>query len=338
MDSSVPHPGFVRASEAVVVGHSILQAASLGTVVAEYWSLGAPQQVELLQHGQNDWYRFRAANKLHAIRVLKCGLRTPAQLREEIDWSAALAAAGIATPAAMRTPRGAIGLEIAAPEGTRMICVYPWIEGRTLGRNLTIEDARAAGQLLAAIHGCGAGLPVNARRHSLGEKLARAAPTLDAALGDAQERDTVAAVRAGIASVLQQEPGLPAGSLHGDLHFGNLRRAADGTLYALDFDDCGLGALCVDLTPFIWRSRSENLDPSLDQAFLDGYQRLRPLSAPERQALPALLAARALYLASVLARDRNILGKVPGFDRPWPHYLQLAVGLLRAGTTPGARG
>jgi hypothetical protein len=45
MDSSVPHPGFIRASEAVVVAHSILQAASLGAVVADYWSLGPPQQV-----------------------------------------------------------------------------------------------------------------------------------------------------------------------------------------------------------------------------------------------------------------------------------------------------
>ena len=96
--------------------------------------------------------------------------------------------------------------------------------------------------------------------------------------------------------------------------------------------------MCVDLTPFIWRSRSEGLDPSLDRAFLDSYQALRPLSAPEQQALPALLAARALYLAGVLARDRNILGKVPGFDRPWQHYLQLAAGFLSPGIAPGVRG
>ncbi len=338
MESSAPHPDFICASEIVAVGHSILQAASLGALVARNWALEPPQQVELLQHGQNDWYRLRTANKLHAIRALKSGLRTPAQLREEIDWSAALAAAGLATPAAMRTRHGAIGLEISAPEGPRMICVYPWIEGRTLGPNLEVEDARAAGQLLAAIHSSSAGLPATARRHSLGEKLARTATALDAALGDAQERSMVAAVRCGIAAVLQQEPGLPAGSLHGDLHFGNLRRGVNGMLYALDFDDCGRGALCVDLTPFIWRSRSEDLDRSLDHAFLDGYQSLRPLSAREQQALPALLAARALYLASVLARDRNILGKVPGFDHPWQHYLQLAAGFLRPDTTPGARG
>ena len=338
MESSAPHPGFIRASEVVAVGHSILKAESLGALVAEYWSLARPQQVELLQHGQNDWYRLRAANKLYAIRALKSGLRTPVQLHEEIDWSAALARVGIATPVALRTAAGATGLTISAPEGARMICVYPWIEGRTLGPDLQVEDARAAGQLLAAIHCCGAGLPANARRHSLGAKLAQTAPALDAALADAQERSTVAAVRAGIAGVLQQEPGLPVGSLHGDLHFGNLRRGADGTLYALDFDDCGLGALCVDLTPFIWRSRSEHLDPSLDHAFLAGYQALRPLSAPEQQALPKLLAARALYLAGVFARDRNILGKVPGFDRPWLHYLQLAADFLRPGTAPGARG
>jgi Ser/Thr protein kinase RdoA (MazF antagonist) len=116
---------------------------------------------------------------------------------------------------------------------------------------------------------------------------------------------------------------LPQGSLHGDLHFGNLRRDPLGRLWLLDFDDCGHGALCVDLTPFRWRNRCESLPAALDDAFEAGYASRRALGAAERAALPGLHVARSLYLAGVFARDRDILGRVPGFDRPFGHYLGL---------------
>ena len=337
MDLSVLSGGFARASQPVAVGHSILDAASLGAAIAAHWPVEPLRRIELLQHGQNDWYRLVTANRCYAVRVLKSGVRTPDQLRAELTWTRSLASAGIPTPAALSTTAGGSGIEIAAPEGDRLVCVYPWVEGWTLGRDLSLDDARAAGRLLASIHLSEPGLPAASRRHSLRDKLAQTTVALDTALVDDHERDLIVQLRAAIAAALSAEASLPAGSLHGDLHFGNLRRDSGGALQILDFDDCGLGALSVDLTPFLWRNRSEGLDPALDLAFLASYEQFRVLTAAERELLPPLLAARALYLAGVLARDRNKLGSVPGFDQPWPHYLQLAEDFLSFDIAPDVR-
>lgn len=312
-----------RIDSSIAVAHSILDADSLAAIVPQYWDSGAPLSAQLVQHGQNDWYRCQTAENQYAIRVLKNGSRSAMQLRDELQWVSSLAAQGLPVCPALRTRDGAAGLELAAPEGPRLVCLYPWLDGATLDRRITAAQAHAAGLLLAQIHGCATPVPLT-RRHSLADKLSATAPALESALGSQDERQRVTVARRVAAPALKAESRLPQGSLHGDLHFGNLRQLVDGRLIAMDFDDCGFGALSTDLTAFIWRRRCESLDAELDTAFLRGYETLRPLSAPERQALPGLLAARALYLAGVLARDRNLLGSVPGFDKPWLHYLQLA--------------
>ncbi len=329
---------FPTVSQRIVIGHSILDGASLGELAARHWRIDAPRCTELLQHGQNDWYRLETTNRCYAIRVLKSGLRTPQQLLEEILWTQALHQDGIACACALSTNDGLAGVTLDAPEGPRMVCLHAWIEGRTLNSSLSSADAREAGQLLARIHLSSAQLPLDARRHRLAEKLNRTAPALDRALIDDRQKQMVAATRLAIATALAEEQQLPQGSLHGDMHFGNLRRAVSGQLYPMDFDDCGRGALCVDLTPFLWRNRSENIDPTVAASFLEGYAALRRITAAEREALPALLAARALYLAGVLARDRNVLGSVPGFDKPWQHYLDLAEACLRTERPAETRG
>lgn len=327
MSSRSPTPP-APAARAVRVAHSILDAAELAALCAADYGLASPLHARLIAHGQNDWYalestRAGAAGSVQrwALRVLKHGSRSLEQLRCELDWQRRLATQ--LPVAAVPERRGGGALRLLAPEGERFACLYGWIEGATLDAGLSERDAFEGGELLARLHGLTTQLAPGSRRHDLGEKLARTAASLDAALEDEDERLLVAAARRAAEPAVRAATSLSQGSLHGDLHFGNLRRDPLGRLWLLDFDDCGLGALCVDLTPFKWRNRCESLPTALDEAFEAGYSSRRTLSAAERAALPGLHVARALYLAGVFARDRDILGRVPGFDRPFGHYLGL---------------
>ncbi|MCS6947549.1 MAG: phosphotransferase, partial [Steroidobacteraceae bacterium] len=245
------------------------------------------------------------------------------ELLDELQWVAALHAEDLPVSEWLPTRSGACGCIVQAPEGDRFACLYRWIPGRTLAAPLTPLDAHAAGELAARLHLAVAQLPPHARQHSLAAKLERTAAALDAALESAAERALLAAARAQLRELPALERSLPQGSLHGDLHFGNLRRGDDARLYLLDFDDCGRGALAIELVAFDWRCDCEGLPPELKRRFRGGYESLRPLSAAEQSALPVLALARAVYLAGVLARDRDILGRVPGFERPWAHYVGL---------------
>lgn len=329
---------FASVAVRVPPAHSILAADALAAIASSHWSIEPIQRASLIQHGQNDWYCLEGSHSRYALRVLKTGARDATSLAQELAWTRALAAAGLRCVGALPTRTGAEGIELAAPEGERLSCLYPWLAGRTLDTDLTAAQSRAAGELLAQIHRATPQLTTSARRHSLTEKLAGTAARLDEHLTDNAERAIVAAARDYIAPVLARESSLPQGSLHGDLHFGNLRVDDDQRLHALDFDDCGRGALCADLTPFLWRNRNEGLPIDLDLEFVNGYAAIRSLTADEVAALPALLAARALYIASVFIRDRNKLGRVPGFDKPWPHYLALIDQILRSDRAQYVRG
>lgn len=88
---------------------------------------------------------------------------------------------------------------------------------------------------------------------------------------------------------------LPAGFVHGDFHGRNLIFSQDDVAAVLDFDVVHRTARAVDvarsLLAFARPQRgSLHARPGFAAAFLAEYQRHRPLTEPERAALPTLLA------------------------------------------------
>jgi Ser/Thr protein kinase RdoA (MazF antagonist) len=83
--------------------------------------------------------------------------------------------------------------------------------------------------------------------------------------------------------------GLSWGVCHGDYHGGNLFIADDQTVTAFDFDVCGAGWLAFDLAR--WRRDSEGKESSWE-AFLQGYQERRRLSAADVEAVPLFILLR----------------------------------------------
>jgi hypothetical protein len=62
MEANTSTAAFARSAQPVTIAHSILDAPSLSAAISAHWPIEPPQQVELLQHGQNDWYLLQTAN------------------------------------------------------------------------------------------------------------------------------------------------------------------------------------------------------------------------------------------------------------------------------------
>ncbi len=104
-----------------------------------------------------------------------------------------------------------------------------------------------------------------------------------------------------VAALVEQVPtSSPCfGPIHGDIHQGNCHFTESGDLTLIDFSLCGTGYRAYDLTGFLWPMRDQTIeDPKMAdccQAFLIGYESVRPLAESERLAIPAFVQVRTLW-------------------------------------------
>jgi Ser/Thr protein kinase RdoA (MazF antagonist) len=100
------------------------------------------------------------------------------------------------------------------------------------------------------------------------------------------------------------------GFCHGDVNSANVHVSADGALTLFDFDFCGPGWRIYDVATFLINTPAELAD-----AFLEGYQELRPLDPQEVAAIPAFQIAQHVWLLGIRASYLNEWGMVHFTDR-----------------------
>jgi len=88
------------------------------------------------------------------------------------------------------------------------------------------------------------------------------------------------------------------GPIHGDLHQGNCHFDVH-KLTIFDFSNAAVGWRVYDLSGFLWPFRDDTiLDPAIRaacDAFLEGYNNVRPLQQAERMAIAASVKARDFW-------------------------------------------
>ena len=220
----------------------------------------------------------------------------------DVAWEArlvsALATAGVPTPA----PLVAAGGRPYAPLGDKWVSAFPWRDGRHLApADVTPSHAEALGAALAQIHHAGLALPAAWRRTSIYDhahlvaryrsfagardpELARAIAVLGEELAAAEHARAV-------------REAATHGLIHGDLFRDNVLWR-DGKITAiLDFEQASGGSLAYDLAVALndwsWDPAARAPRPAIAAALVAGYQRVRPLPATDRAALPVELRASA---------------------------------------------
>jgi homoserine kinase type II len=217
----------------------------------------------------------------------------------DVAWEAALvtalAAGGVVTPPPIVARDG----RPYAPLGDKWVSVFPWRAGRHLEPDeITLEVADAFGAALARLHLAGLALDARWRRRSRYDHdqlvarhagfAASADPELARAISVLGEELAVASSAAALRARATH------GIIHGDLFRDNVLWEAGRLEAILDFEQASGGSLVYDLAVCLndWCWTGE-VRIDLAGALLAGYQRVRPLTPADRDALPIEVRAAA---------------------------------------------
>ena len=299
------------------ITHSILDARAVGDRVAAFFGLKAPWHCELLTRGMNDVYVIRSGGTNYAIRAWRAGLHSDSAVRFELNFLAHLKRSGIPVIDAIPAPNGELFTAVDAPEGRRQLCLFPWAHGVTLAQQPTVARAHLLGAEIARIHLAGKDFKGDEPRpfgfdRNIRNKMNLLTDRLGERPADADfYRKAGAAV---LAAMAQAQPGLPQGAIHGDIHARNAFYDGDA-IQILDFDTCGEAPWLHDVTCFVWANDYIALDPAaaglrngITEAFLKGYQSVRPFTPAEKDAWNLWIAAKQLSYLCGMSGVVNIVG------------------------------
>jgi Ser/Thr protein kinase RdoA (MazF antagonist) len=309
------------------VSQSVLDSDALAAELKRQYGFTGDVRCKLLSRGLNDIYRIEHIGGPHALKVARAGKSNDDEFAYEQEYVAHLAAGGIEVPWAIPLADGSLFFSVDAPEGKRQIVMMRWLEGQPYDIVVNEEDAFRLGAFLADIHTASADFKTLHKKTVASEpKLADRLPYLLDMVRD-RSADRAFLERAG-AEVLTRMSALdpsevPSGPCHGDLQCANAMLLESGALAVFDFSDCGTDPLAKDISAFYWRNDFEGRPESVNHAFVDGYDSVRPLSVGEKDAQPLFRLLRHLLITSTMAQYVNRIGPVPGFDKSIDHYLDM---------------
>lgn len=300
-----------------------LGSAELGEVAAAF-DLGALSRFAAIAAGTiNSNYEIDTDRGRYFVRVNEG--KAEADVAWEARLVAALAAGGVVTPPPVIARDGRPYAPLPDAHA-KWVSVFPWRGGKHLAPDeVTAERAAQLGGALAQLHVAGLALPVAWRRGSIYDhdhlvhRYAKFSCLSDPALTQASSMLGDELAMASEAQVVRRRA--TQGIIHGDLFRDNVLWDAGEVTAILDFEQASGGSLAYDLAVCIndwcWTGAPEL---ALIRALLDGYQRVRPLPAVDREALP--IEVRAAATRFTITRITDVyLARVPNPEKDFRAFL-----------------
>lgn len=310
---------------------STLEAEALGQLVAERYGYGPASTCRLFRTGINHTYLLADTHQQAVLRVYSYNWRTRAEIEAELALLTTLRAQGLSVSYPLADRTGALVQELVAPEGTRYAVLFSFAEGGKV-RFLTPAACAAIGALMGQLHQLTAGQPLARTTYTSEVLLTQAYAAAQTFFADElPEMQYLRETSARLARAFAEAgpAAAPTGAVHLDLWYDNMAITPQDEITLFDFDFCGQGPAVLDVAYFCKQLFHIEADPQQYEAkvahFLNGYTRVRELSAPERQLLPAAGAAVWLFYLGV---------QVQRFD--WSNiflsvnYLKMYVGRMQA--------
>ena len=260
-----------------------------------------------------------------ALRIHRHGYHSDVSLESELQWMRALQQDGIDVPAIVPTLSGELFItaSVTSVPEPRQVDMVSWLPGAPLG---TLEGGLSTavvdlsqtffeiGRLVAKLHNHAAAWPQPKRfqRHAwdvdglTGEQPLWGRfwefPGLDSSQRALLERARDTA-RSDLISVGQPEESY--GLIHADLNLDNML-LQDGSVKAIDFDDCGFGWHLFDLATISILFRGTDDYDEIYSALIAGYRQVRPLSDQLLVRMPLFYLLRAFtYVGWVHTRSET---------------------------------
>jgi len=307
-----------RSNNYFPVSRSLLSPDALARSLEAAYGL-SDARCRLIKATVNDVYRVDSMSGPYILRIHRAQGQSLATITGELDLLDSLQARGLAVGPAVRQRSGERVLTFQPPEGPRHAVLFAFVPGELLSRTPDQETVRRYARVVARLHLLTDGLPCMGGRPCWDFDLLVTRPI--AAIERVIARpDDIAYLKTVAACLRPILAGLPMdapayGLVHGDLIPSNTLIDAHGTVALIDFDFYGLGWRAYDLASYLAELRYWQAADGTARAFLDEYQRIRPLAAWELAALPALEAARTIFTLGIPAQHVDVWGSAYLTDR-----------------------
>lgn len=289
------------------------------------WHIGEAA-LSLIKHRENAVYKAMAQDgRRYALRLHRSGYHSHAALRSELQWMAALQAAGIDVPTVVPTAANELFLIAVHPESGAEVQVdlFEWIDGVQLGTSEgglsggagdIAHSYRTIGAIAARLHNHAAGwrLPEGFQRHAWdAEGLVGEQPLWgrfwELEQLTSEQRMLLLRARGAVAGELAAMAGAPEhadryGLIHADFAPENLL-VGGGKVRLLDFDDAGFGWHLFELATALYFIQHDAQFALARDSLVQGYRAHRPLPDAVLAKLPVFMLARGFtYLGWVHTR------------------------------------
>jgi Ser/Thr protein kinase RdoA (MazF antagonist) len=275
---------------------SIFSAAGLLDHVKEVYGFSAVF-IELFVSSFGDIYRVVTPTAKFILRVYHAKPHTRDSILSEVQLLDHLHQHGLSVAHPIRRSDGDWLLTLDAPEGTRYAVLYSFAEGEQISATTSLDSVVEYGELVGRIHLIADTFPIALNRQPI---------TFESLVDDGLDRllslcpqykDEISYMREVADAIRPQIERLPTtkplyGLCHGDASASNVFISADGHPTLFDFDSCGPSWRIYDVGSFVSNVAYRNMPAEFSEAFLEGYERIRPLEPSERSAIPLIKILR----------------------------------------------
>ena len=291
-----------------VIENAIVPADALAWMLESAYPLPRVRSCTFIDRGFNDHYLVDAGTARYVCRVYLNGkyyIRSEDDFRLELALLAFLHGRGVPVSYPIRRRDDDLLGWIATSAGARACALFSYAEGREVElQKVNEQQAANAGVAAASFHRAADDFrSPHSRYHlDLGSLIEQPLARIERRGSDEHRaRLTRLPPVEELTAVIRTLPmeGDGYGIIHGDLHPGNMRFADDDTVTLFDFDHCAYGWRAYDLAVL-----RMGVGDDAWEAFVRGYESVRPLADWERAIIPTFRHARMFWdMGDMLAME-----------------------------------
>lgn len=316
---------------------STVSETALAQFIKEKYLLKENVDCKLFRTGVNHTYFVSDNETKYAARIYCHNWRTQSEIEEELQLLLMLKDSDLAVSYPIPDKEGNFIQEINAPEGLRYAVLFTFAEGKKM-RFMSNESCYAVGALMAKIHTITSGKKINRLDYTSDVLVDQAYHHINVYFPeDLEEMQYIKKISNPISKRFNETDWSEhqKGIVHLDIWYDNLSVNNEDEITIFDFDNCGNGALVLDVAYFCKQlffieSDKEEYERKVE-SFLDGYQKVRNLSDAEIKSIPEAGAAIFIFYLGVQAKrfdwsniffTENYIKMFVGRIKTWVDYYE----------------
>ncbi|MBF9002550.1 phosphotransferase enzyme family protein [Vibrio nitrifigilis] len=281
------------------------QVIALAQIVINRYGPDQQGEISLLCRSENATLKVQTDTTQYALRIHRPNYHDKQDIQSELHWLNALQECGMVVPNAVADANGILVQEVQVDTNeTRYAVLFEWIAGEEPTTDVDPKAFEELGRIMARLHR----QAIHWQRPTEFKRIVWDHESMVGNRGHwgrwyavegltAQDIPIVNRVLEDVAQKLKFYGKAPDryGLIHADLRLTNLLLHPDGTR-VIDFDDCGLGWFMHDAAATVsFFEHHPNMAQWMD-AWLTGYQSIRPLTTHDINILPVMIIQRRIQL------------------------------------------